>query len=333
MKLLQAYLDIHSSCNYKCAYCYRGGLETGGSHAGPMPLEVFEKLTPILKRMCWSVSLSCAGEPLLYSHLWDIMDVVNRELAGLDVTLVTNGFLLNERAQDILAESMLSKVSVSIDTVDPELYSRLCGCAPGALDTVLRNVESFGGKLRRGTGWPKLFVTAIAMKSTMPHLADLARRCCGMGVDGIKIQWLVPWNTSLEGEVVAHDDATRAVLHEVASILAAGRVYFEYPNAPAGGKIRSLVQGFRFYRNKPGYCLFSLAKAVNVLLKTPCRLAGTHLNVYRDGTMHACASSNGPGVSFLTDDVDEQEKRLRKAIAVLRRGGSYSECRECRFYQ
>jgi MoaA/NifB/PqqE/SkfB family radical SAM enzyme len=334
MKLLQAYLDLHFSCNYKCTYCYRGEPGAAAMPAGPMPVAVFEKLVPILKKMCWSVSLSCAGEPLLHPELARIVDIVNRELSSLDVSIVTNGFLLKKEARDVLAKSVLSRVSVSIDTVDPGLYGRLCGCGPGALDTVLDNVEAFARTQgESGMPRPRLFITAIAMKSTLPHLENLARRFAAMRVDGVKIQWLVPWNKQLESEVVAYGRETAAVLRNVASILAARRVYFEYPNAPAGEKVRSALTGMRFYRNKTAYCMFTLVKLANSLRGNACRLAGTYLNISKDGLMYACASENGPAVSFLEGSVDEQEKKIRQAISFLGKGGSYKECKECRFYK
>jgi|WetSurMetagenome_2_1015567.scaffolds.fasta_scaffold00267_25 MoaA/NifB/PqqE/SkfB family radical SAM enzyme len=334
MKLFQAYLDVHSSCNYKCAYCYRKEPGAAAMPSGPMPVEAFEKIVPILKRMCWSVSLSCAGEPLLHPELGSILEIVNRELAGLDVSMVTNGYLLGEKARGIILKSVLSRVSVSIDTVNPDLYARLCGCGPGALETVLGNITAFAQAKRSGRRpWPKLFVTAIAMKSTLPHLEELARRLGHIGVDGVKVQWLVPWSKELDAEAVSYDRSTAAILRDVARILASKRVYFEYPNSPVGDKVRSALGGFGFYKNKSAYALFTLAKAVNSLRKNFCRLAGTYLNIYNDGRMYACASENGPAVSFLDNDVDEQERQISKAVEFLKKGGRYEECGECRFYR
>jgi wyosine [tRNA(Phe)-imidazoG37] synthetase (radical SAM superfamily) len=332
MKLLQAYLDIHSSCNYNCMYCYRGQAGSANTPAGPMELDVFRKLVPVLKKMCWSVSLSCAGEPLLHPDLGGIVEVVNKELARLDVFLVTNGFLLNNPAQDILAESVLSKVSVSVDTVDPALYSRLCGCSPNALATVLSNIESFAKKLRRRRPWPRLFVTAIAMKSTLPLLPDLAKRFCSIGVDGVKIQWLVPWTKSLENKAVPLDAATFDVLSRVGSVLKANRVYFEYPDAHKGEKIKSVLGGCRHCKNKREYLAFSLAKLMHSRRKDSCRLAGTYLSIKKDGPMFACASDNGTPVSFLENTLEDQEQLLKKSIALLRSGQTHEECKACRFF-
>jgi sulfatase maturation enzyme AslB (radical SAM superfamily) len=334
MKLLQAFLDIHSSCNYNCLYCYRGVLNAAERPTGAMPVETFRRIVPIVKKLCWNISLSCAGEPLLHPDLEGIFDVVNKELSALDVSIVTNGFLLNERARSVLAHSVLSRLSVSVDTIRPDVYARLCGCAPGALDTVLKNVAAFVESKRKGGGsFPKVFVTAIAMKSTLVDLPDLARRFCGIGVDGIKIQWLVPWNESLIAEKIEHDSTTTAVLGEVSSILSKAHVYFEYPNAPAVDKISSMLFGMQAWKNKFGYGLFSLAKIVNAARGTPCRLAGTYLSINKNGLMYACASDAGPPVSFLDNSVDEQERRIRNAIAFLQKNGKYSECEECRFFR
>ncbi len=248
MKLLQAYLDIHSSCNYNCTYCYRGQPGNEKMVSGPMEVDVFKKIVPILRRMCWSVSLSCAGELLLHPDLQGILTVVNRDLQGLDLFLVTNGFLLNERAGNILANSVLSKVSISVDTVDPNLYATLCGCSPHALAAVLANIESFAQTIRRNRRRPKLYITAIAMKSTLPLLPDLARKFSSIGVDGIKIQWLVPWSAALEHEMAPRARETFAVLDEVSAILKSNHIFFEYPDERNREKAVSVIAGV----NQPG---------------------------------------------------------------------------------
>jgi len=107
------------------------------------------------------------------------------------------------------------------------------------------------------TGWPKLFVTAIAMKSTMPHLADLARRCCGMGVDASRSNgWFL--ESIARKRSRGADDATRAVLREWRrSLLPAA--YISNIRTLRRGEIRSLCKDSGS-TGTAGYCLFSLAK-------------------------------------------------------------------------
>jgi cyclic pyranopterin phosphate synthase len=84
------------------------------------------------------------GEPLLRRGLVDMV----RELATmrtiegepLDIALTTNGHLLAELAQP-LADAGLSRVTVSMDAVDPERFARITR-VPNAYERVLKGVRT-----------------------------------------------------------------------------------------------------------------------------------------------------------------------------------------------
>ena len=68
------------------------------------------------------------GEPLLRNGLVEMVHALGqmRTLEGepLDIALTTNGHLLAELAQP-LADAGLSRVTVSMDAVDPERFARI----------------------------------------------------------------------------------------------------------------------------------------------------------------------------------------------------------------
>jgi len=80
------------------------------------------------------------GEPLLRANLADLVG----DLTGIpgieDIALTTNGVLLANHAVDLHANG-LKRITVSLDTLDKEIFARLSG-GFGALDQVLGGIDA-----------------------------------------------------------------------------------------------------------------------------------------------------------------------------------------------
>jgi hypothetical protein len=80
------------------------------------------------------------GEPFLiriYDRIWDL---IARLHPALEVSITTNGTILNQRVKDIL-EGLNAELIVSIDSLDPNLYERLRVHA--TYDAVMANLDYF----------------------------------------------------------------------------------------------------------------------------------------------------------------------------------------------
>jgi len=80
------------------------------------------------------------GEPLLRANLADLVG----DLSGIpgidDIALTTNGVLLGQHAVDLHANG-LKRVTVSLDTLDKEIFKRMSG-GFAALDQVLSGIDA-----------------------------------------------------------------------------------------------------------------------------------------------------------------------------------------------
>ncbi|HXZ99326.1 MAG TPA: GTP 3',8-cyclase MoaA [Candidatus Binatia bacterium] len=120
-------ISVTDRCNFRCPYCMPR------SHYGPghrfLPLE--KQLTaPELERLAGVfISLGVTkirltgGEPLLRRDLVDIVGRLSR-LGVEDLALTTNGALLARHAA-ALAEAGLHRVTVSLDSLDPEVFAAM----------------------------------------------------------------------------------------------------------------------------------------------------------------------------------------------------------------
>ncbi len=154
-------ISITDRCNYKCVYCRTGN---EGALYGDLPFEDYLRMARVLVGMGVTKIRLTGGEPLLRKGVVEFV----RELAqlrrpkgssgeALDIALTTNGHMLAEMAQP-LKDAGLSRVTVSMDAVDPDRFARITR-VPNGYDHVLAGVRA----ARRAGLWP-LKVNCVLMR-------------------------------------------------------------------------------------------------------------------------------------------------------------------------
>lgn len=134
-------MSVTDRCNYRCVYC-----RAGESTAPPseLPLDDYLRMARVFASLGIEKIRLTGGEPLLRRGLVELV----RELARLrtpagrplDLALTTNGHLLAALAPS-LRNAGLSRVTVSMDAVEPALFARITR-VPGSFDHVLGGVRA-----------------------------------------------------------------------------------------------------------------------------------------------------------------------------------------------
>ena len=116
------------------------------------------------------------GEPLLRTNLADLVGDLT-DVPGIDdIALTTNGVLLGQHAVDLHANG-LKRVTVSLDTLDREVFTRMSG-GFGALDQVLGGIDA-----AIGAGLTPVKINAVIERGLNDHTAlDLVERFRGSPV-------------------------------------------------------------------------------------------------------------------------------------------------------
>ena len=118
-------ISITDRCNYKCVYCRSG---TNGAQFAELSIADYLRMARLFVSLGITKVRLTGGEPLLRNGLVEMVHALGqmRTLEGepLDIALTTNGHLLAELAQP-LADAGLSRVTVSMDAVDPERFARI----------------------------------------------------------------------------------------------------------------------------------------------------------------------------------------------------------------
>ncbi len=182
-------ISITDRCNYKCVYCRTGN---EGALYGDLPFEDYLRMARVLVGVGINKIRLTGGEPLLRKGVVEFV----RELAKLrppglkpsssssasgtaeavpfpkpsapmnfrddtgeplDIALTTNGHMLAEMAQP-LKDAGLTRVTVSMDAVDPDRFARITR-VPNGYDHVLAGIRA----ARRAGLWP-LKVNCVLMR-------------------------------------------------------------------------------------------------------------------------------------------------------------------------
>ncbi len=171
-------ISITDRCNYKCVYCRTGN---EGALYGDLPFEDYLRMARVLVGMGITKIRLTGGEPLLRNGVVDFV----RELAKLrpqglkpqssrgsngtaaavpfheseqiDIALTTNGHLLADVVQS-LKDAGLSRVTVSMDAVDPDRFARITR-VPNGYDNVLAGIRA-----ARGVGLGPVKVNCVLMR-------------------------------------------------------------------------------------------------------------------------------------------------------------------------
>ena len=134
-------VSITDRCNYKCVYCRTGN---DGAQFSELPIEDYLRIARVFVSLGIEKIRLTGGEPLLRRGLTDLVCELSRlrTLDGepLDLALTTNGHLLEELAEP-LRDAGLTRITVSMDAVDADIYARITR-VPGSYERVLRGVRA-----------------------------------------------------------------------------------------------------------------------------------------------------------------------------------------------
>lgn len=114
-------LSVTQRCDLACAHCHREGQTPSTCE---MTLEEIERLVRIAASIGVRKVKLTGGEPLLRVDIVKIVSAISPLVA--EVSLTTNGSHLAEMAHP-LRKAGLRRVNVSLHTLDPDRFSKLCG--------------------------------------------------------------------------------------------------------------------------------------------------------------------------------------------------------------
>jgi GTP 3',8-cyclase len=180
-------ISVTDRCNYRCVYCRTGN---EGAQFTELAIEVYLRMIRVFVRLGIEKVRLTGGEPLLRSGLVEMVQELAQmrtaytddgvelppgdpEAKPLDIALTTNGHLLEGLAAPLKAAG-LNRVTVSMDAVDPETFTRITR-VPRSFDHVLAGIRA-----ARDVGLGPVKVNCVLLRgfndSQIEEFAELSRR-------------------------------------------------------------------------------------------------------------------------------------------------------------
>ena len=193
-------ISVTDRCNFRCRYCMpREEFGKGHDFLTKNEILTYEEIRTFVKA-CKPLGLRkvriTGGEPLLRQDIHHLV----RQLSSMEmeVALTTNGSLLENNAED-LAESGLSRVTISLDAIDQEVHSKITDSKVPVTDIL----DGISAATRYELGPVK--VNCVVQRGVNEHqIPKLVRKFRGTGVIVRFIEFMDVGSTNgwTQGQVV-----------------------------------------------------------------------------------------------------------------------------------
>lgn len=159
-------VSVIDRCNFRCTYCMPADSLQGRGVFLPLEKLLTDHEIEDLVRAFVSLGVRklrlTGGEPLLRPGLPALIE----QLAGIsgleDIALTTNGVMLPRLADD-LAAAGLNRITVSLDTLDPEVLAEMSG-GKAKLDEILGGISA-----AEAAGFRQLKINTVVQKGVNDH--------------------------------------------------------------------------------------------------------------------------------------------------------------------
>lgn len=159
-------ISLTSACSLRCTYCMPAeGLPVVPRDELLSAREIARLVQIAVRDLGVHDIRFTGGEPLLRPDLVEIVERSARVAAGASLSLTTNGIGLERRIDALLAAG-LTRLNVSLDTIDRDHFARLT--RRDRLPAVLRGIEA-----ARRAGVTPLKINAVLMRDTLAGAGDL----------------------------------------------------------------------------------------------------------------------------------------------------------------
>ena len=204
-------ISVTDRCNFRCPYCMPAEVYGEKYEFLQRPhilsFEEIERLTRLFVRIGVSKVRITGGEPLVRANLPDLVSKLCVIDGINDVALTTNGYLLENNAQP-LKDAGLNRLTVSLDSIDPDVFKEMSGRPQGPTNTLA------GIKTAASLGFKQIKINVVVQRGVNEHtLVDTARYFKGTGaivrfIEFMDVGTKNGWELS---QVVPSDEVIQAI--------------------------------------------------------------------------------------------------------------------------
>ena len=119
---LSVVLELVNRCDLECVMCYQGF--RNDTDKVTVDEKILDKIFDDFKQNKLSALMLTASEPLLYKHIGKVLARA-KEAEIMDIFLFTNGSLLNKKNSEMILNSSITRMFVSVDAATEETYDKV----------------------------------------------------------------------------------------------------------------------------------------------------------------------------------------------------------------
>ena len=197
---LKMHVEPTSFCNLRCPMCPQS--IGANQNNGFMDMELFAKIINEARHFVGEINLFFRGEPLMHKQIFEMVEMC--EQAGIAAHVNTNATILRDSSAERLLTSAPSKVTISFDSGEPEMYEQMRKGAKfdKTLERILYFLEE---KKRRGLKKPYVTMQVIQLWNdsfpvgARPVIPEhFKARFAGLPVDEWDTFWAHGWAGTME---------------------------------------------------------------------------------------------------------------------------------------
>jgi uncharacterized Fe-S cluster-containing radical SAM superfamily enzyme len=130
-------------CNLKCKYCFvsAGDYSTNFIVDSDYLIKKVNQVINIKGKHDIEIHIAPYGEVLLYPELYKLIENLWK-IPGVErISMQSNGLLLNKKNIQELNDLNLSRINISLNTLNEALANQLCNCQNYNIENMLKNIE------------------------------------------------------------------------------------------------------------------------------------------------------------------------------------------------
>lgn len=167
-------ISVNQECNFNCFFCHEEGLwNHHPTQRDYLTAKQIQTTVKILTDFGIREIKITGGEPLLRDDIIQIIRKISLIEEIEDLSMTSNGYFLAEYARK-LKKAGLDRINVSLNSLDPDLFSDLTQTDPSTLEKVITGI-----KTAKNVGLSPVKLNFVALKdinvTEIPKVIDFAR--------------------------------------------------------------------------------------------------------------------------------------------------------------
>lgn len=133
-------ISVTDMCNFRCGYCMPPEGIKLKSHKDILSYESIASITHVASKLGIKKVRLTGGEPLVKKNIVSLVEMIKLSGNFDEINMTTNGSLLDLDTAKALKEHGLTRINISLDTLDKEHFKKITRI--GDIDKVFKGIDN-----------------------------------------------------------------------------------------------------------------------------------------------------------------------------------------------